>query len=149
MKFLKVILGFIGLLALVLVVKIVVLPLFVADQVVESGKGVVSKTLDSDNVIFNYENFHNLYQGAKQQAANIQNTDKSIQNLKDTYGEPSTWNEETQKENQHLQENKDGYLLMYQKIVSEYNADSAKLNRKLFKDKNLPAELSQDYTQLQ
>jgi len=35
--------------------------------------------------------------------------------------------------------------MMYQKIVQEYNADSQKLNRNLFKSKSLPYMLPDDY----
>jgi hypothetical protein len=133
--------GFIG--------KAILFPAKVANNVADTAIGVVDKTLNADNALFNYENFHNMYQGAKQQVVNIKNNEKSLTRLKETFGEDvSKWPKDTRQELYHTQQTIDGYKMQYERIASDYNADSKKFNRNLFKDKNLPFELPLDYTQL-
>ena len=132
------VLGFIG--------KIILFPVNVANKAINTTSEVVDKTLDSSNVIFNYENFHNIYQGAIQQANNIINTEKSIETLKQTYGNnPIEWPKDVRSELSHQQQTLQGYQAQYQRIKSDYNADSQKLNRNLFKSKSLPYMLPDDY----
>ncbi|WCK57280.1 hypothetical protein PP175_29255 (plasmid) [Aneurinibacillus sp. Ricciae_BoGa-3] len=129
--------------------KLVLFPSHVANKAVDTAYGVTDKTLNADNALTNYEKFKDLYNGAKAQVMNIQNTKKSMADLKATYGVPTTWTKDVRDQQAFLQQNLDGYMMQYQSLVKEYNADSSKLNRNLFKDKNLPAELPLDYTQLQ
>jgi uncharacterized protein YggE len=133
----------------IIVTKIVFFPTHVANKAVDTAHGVVDKTLNADNAISNYEMFKDLYNSAKAQAQNIKNTQKSIDDLKAMYGDPSTWSKDIREEYNYLRQNLDGYLMQYQSIVKEYNSNSSKINRNLFKDKNLPSELPLDYTQLQ
>lgn len=132
-----------------LLFKFVLFPFFVVDKASETAHGVVEKTLNADNALFNYENFKDLYNGAKQQVMNIQSTEASIQTLKDTYGEPSTWTKDIRYDYTFLNQSLEGYKQQYQRTVSDYNSDASKLNRNLFKDKNLPSELPLDYKELQ
>jgi hypothetical protein len=132
-----------------IVTKIAFFPTHVANKAVDTAHDVVDETLNADNAIANYEMFKDLYNGAKAQVQNIKNTQKSMDDLKEMYGDPSTWSEDIREEYNHLKQNLDGYLMQYQSIVKEYNSNSSKINRNLFKDKNLPSELPLDYTQLQ
>jgi len=135
------VLGFVG--------KIILFPAKVAQNAADTAYGVVDKTLNADNALFNYENFHNMYQGAKQQVVNIKNNEKSLNSLKETFGEDtSKWSKDTRQEYYHIKQTIDGYKMQYESIVSRYNADSQKFNRNLFKDKDLPYELPLDYNQL-
>ena len=69
-----------------------------------------------------------------------------MQTLKDTYGEDAMkWPKDVRGDYSNLQQNIEGYKMMYQKIVQEHNADSQKLNRNLFKSKSLPYMLPDDY----
>lgn len=130
-------------------VKILFFPAHLAEKAVDTAEGVVDSTLNADNALFNYENFKDLYNGAKSQKMNIENTNKQIAELKEMYGEPSTWSEDVRDDHAHLKENIAGYEMMYQNLVKQYNSDSSKLNRNLFKDNNLPSELPLDYNELQ
>jgi len=133
--------GFIG--------KVVLFPVHVLDKTAETGYGIVDKTLNADNAIFNYEQFHDLYQGAKQQAVNISNSKNQINNLQETYGEDaSKYPKDVRNDLSFQQQTLEGYLLQYQKIVSEFNSNSKKLNRELFKAKELPYQLPLDYKEL-
>jgi len=133
--------GFVG--------KAVLFPVHVLDKTAETGYGIVDKTLNADNVLFNYEQFHDLYQGAKQQAVNISNSKTQINNLKETYGEDaSKYPKDVRSDLSFQQQTLEGYLLQYQKIASEFNSNSKKLNRELFKAKELPYQLPLDYKEL-
>jgi len=133
--------GFVG--------KVVLFPVHVLDKTAETGYGIIDKTLNADNAIFNYEQFHDLYQGAKQQAINISNSKNQINNLKETYGEDaSKYPKDVRNDLSFQQQNLEGYLIQYQKIVSEFNSNSKKLNRELFKAKDLPYQLPMDYKEL-
>ena len=133
--------GFIG--------KVVLFPVHVLSKTAETGYGIIDKTLNADNAIFNYEQFHDLYQGAKQQAINISNSKNQINNLKETYGEDaSKYPKDVRNDLSFQQQNLEGYLIQYQKIVSEFNSNSKKLNRELFKAKDLPYQLPMDYKEL-
>jgi len=125
---------------------LITLPGHVTSNSVQTAHDVVDKTINVNNALFNYEEFFNKYEGAKMQATNIKNTEKSMQTLKDTYGEDAMkWPKDVRNDYSNLQQNIEGYKMMYQKIVQEYNADSQKLNRNLFKSKSLPYMLPDDY----
>ena len=145
-----VVLGIIFILGVVgFVGKVVLFPVHVLDKTAETGYGIIDKTLNADNVLFNYEQFHDLYQGAKQQAVNIFNSKNQINNLKETYGEDaSKYTKDVRSDLSFQQQTLEGYLLQYQKIVSEFNSNSKKLNRELFKAKELPYQLPLDYKEL-
>lgn len=130
-------------------VRVMFFPAHVADKAMDTAEGVVDQTLNADNALFNYENFKDLYNGAKSQKVNIDNANKQIAELKETYGEPTAWTEDIRKEHSHLKENIAGFEMQYQSLVKQYNSDSSKLNRNLFKDNELPSELPLDYNQLQ
>jgi len=135
------VIGFIG--------KVVLFPVHVLDKTAETGYGIVNKTLNADNAIFNYEQFHDLYQGAKQQTVNITNSKNQINMLKETYGEDaSKYPKDVRNDLSFQQQTLEGYLIQYQKIVSEFNSNSKKLNRELFKSKELPYQLPLDYKEL-
>jgi len=141
-----ILLVFLGLSIIGIITKVVLFPTHVANKALDASYGIVDKTVNADNILFNYENFHNMYQGAIQQSNNIINTEKSIETLKQTYGNnPTQWPKDVRSELSHQQQTLQGYQAQYQRIKSDYNADSQKLNRNLFKEKSLPYMLPDDY----
>lgn len=131
-------------------IKIAFFPAHVANQAIDAGYGVVDKTLNADNILSNYEQFHDQYQGAKQQAMNIATGEKHLSSIKDMYGNDATkWTKDIRQDAEFTQQTIDGQIMQYQRIVSDYNSNSKKLNRNLFKDKGLPYELPLDYHNLQ
>lgn len=132
----------VGAIIVLTVASTVLTPLFTAHD-------VVKKTLDADNVLTNYEMYKDLYNGAKQQVVNIHNAEESMKHIKDTYGEPTTWPKDVRAQYDNYNQTLEGLKMQYNRTVSDYNSNSTKLNRNLFKDKNLPSELPLDYSQLQ
>jgi hypothetical protein len=129
-------------------IKLFFFPAHVAEKTVETAEGVVDQTLNADNAIANYEQFKDGYNGAKAMAQNIANSEKSIVDLKDWYGEADTWTKDMREEYAFLNQTMEGYKMQYQSIVKDYNSNSSKLNRNLFKDSDLPAELPLDYKEI-
>ena len=98
---------------------LITLPGHVASNSVQTAHDVVDKTINANNALFNYEEFFNKYEGAKIQATNIKNTEKAIQTLKDTYGEDAIkWSKDVRNDYSNLQQNIEGYKMMYQKNCS-------------------------------
>jgi len=125
--------------------RIVFSPMHVANRAIDAGYDIVDRVVDGDNIIFNYENFFNMYQAAKQQVGNINSAQKSIDDFKETYGEDATkWPKDVRTEYNRLKSNIDDYKLMYGKAVADYNSKSKQLTRNLFKDSNLPYQLPDD-----
>lgn len=122
---------------------------FFADQVTDTTADVVDQTLDADHVLANYEQFKDDYHNAKAIAENVRTAEASMQEVKDMYGDPATWTESVRKEYNFNKQTRDGILMQYQSIVKTYNANSEKLNRNLFKDKNLPYQLPMNIADLQ
>jgi len=139
----------IGILLTSLFMRVVLFPAHVADKAMDTAEGVVDQTLNANNALFNYENFKDLYNGAKAQKANIENTLKKMDDLKEMYGEPTEWTKDIREEHSFMKDTLSGYEMQYQSLVKEYNSDSSKLNRNLFKDNNLPEELPLDYSEIQ
>lgn len=134
---------------------LIVLGLFVGGIVVNllmtasnSSQEVVEKTLDADNVISNYEQFKDDYNGAKAVAQNVKMAESSMDEIREMYGEPDTWDKDTRKEYNFQKQTRDGLLMQYQSIVKTYNANSEKLNRNVFKDSDLPYTLPLEISEL-
>lgn len=131
------------------VAKVLFFPAKVANDMVDTAIGVEEKTLNANNALFNYENFYDMYQGAKQQKKNIADAQSSIETLQTTFGEDvSKWPKDTREEYYFKNQTLDGYKMQYARIVADYNADSKKFNRSLFKAKELPYQLPEDWNNL-
>lgn len=130
------------------VAKAVLFPAHVANKAIDTAAGVFDQTLNANNALFNYENFKDLYNGAKAQVMNIVSIQQSIDQLKEDYGDPVDWTKDVRDDANFLKQSLEGYKMQYQSLVKQYNSDSSKLNRNLFKDKGLPDELPLDYMEL-
>lgn len=140
--------GFFAISVIGLLLKFLLFPLLVAEKVSETAHGVVEQTLNADNALSNYEQFKDLYNGAKQQSANIKSIEDQIQELKNMYGEPTEWSDGIREDYNFLNQTMEGHKQQYQRIISDYNSNASKLNRNLFKDSDLPSELPLDYNEL-
>ena len=103
--------------------------LWITCTVLGTTCGVVQRTMNPDNVIFNYEWFHDVH---KQVLAQQQNVQVHKRLLKE---------EEDKSEKKKLRVELAGMEQICRSLVQKYNANSLKLNRKLFKESNLPHSL--------
>lgn len=140
---LKVVILIAGLGLLALILKIFLLPIFLADTVIDSGKGVVQKTLNPDNVIANYEWFKQQYNDYLALKEKISAAEISYNSFKDELPKDrKEWTFEDKNELSRLKSISDGLKYQIKDIVSQYNAKSAMQNRSLFKTKDLPEILN-------
>lgn len=92
---------------------------------------VVNQAATPEKVIFNYEYFHQTYQDIKAQAAKIKIAYDAMNMPNLTEEQKSTYTT-----------NYIGAQNFAQTMTAEYNAKSKMLTRKLFKDKQLPYQIS-------
>lgn len=106
---------------------------------------VISKTLDADNMINNYEWYKTQYNDFKAINQKIKDAEGAVVKFKSDMGPRKDWDYEDKTEASRLSSIVDG--LKYQKadIVSAYNARSKMANRTLFKSNDLP-EMLTEYT---
>lgn len=91
---------------------------------------VINKTLQTDNIIFNYERFFDINANYKARIGQIKQYKTFFESEKD----PA--------EKTRLRTEMAAMQQSCRDLANEYNADSQKMNRSLFKDKDLPYELS-------
>ena len=142
----KKILGIVVLAAvLILVGRIVLFPLFVARKIVDAATGVIERTLDPDNVIYNYEWFKLKYEEYLATKTKIKNTESTLATFKADAGPRSDWSFEDKNESSRLSSVLLGLQNYIEDIKAEYNAKSRMVNRKIFKmgDKVLPERIEE------
>jgi cell shape-determining protein MreC len=115
--------------------------LFVADTANRSAKGVITKTLDSDNVIQNYEWFKQTKQDYETAKANLTVAKKQVAELKQTPREKMDWSDKSALDK--AQTTVTGQVAHVNQLAADYNARSKMTNRSIFKagDVELPTSL--------
>lgn len=103
---------------------------------------VYEKTLDADNMIYNYEYF-------KQQYQDILAIDKKIINAKfelDSFinlTPRQNWDFQDKQEYSRLTTNFTGLKNVKNEMIATYNARANMMNRKIFMGKDIPAQISE------
>jgi len=123
--------------AAILVVLIWLLLMFVFVPLVNAAR-VYEKTLNADNVIFNYEWFKLQYHDYLSLKAKIEIAEEEANGYKQS---ATSWTDNQRKEYERLASIATGLKYQLQDVISEYNAKSSMLNRNLFKDKEPPYRL--------
>jgi len=111
---------------------IISIPFFLANTVIDSAKGVVTKTADPNNVIYNYEYFKQACQDIKAQDGIIVNAETALQTFETSAGARSTWDYNDKNTDAQLSENVTGAKNTQQQMIAEYNARAKMMNRKIF-----------------
>jgi hypothetical protein len=137
--------NFLVVLAIVVLLAVGGLVKWACNVVVNSGKGVVEQTLVPENVIFNYEYFHDQYQAYiklnNMLATAIEQEDAFLMASGDVMDK---WSDAEGFEWQRIQQHIVGIKNQIDECTSKYNSASSKLNVKIFKDKNLPYRLGEN-----
>lgn len=102
---------------------------------------IAKKTMDADNVIFNYEWFYDRYHGVLAVDRKIENTNKSLTLFISVAGDRSKWTFEDKTEHARLNAVLLGQKNIREDFVAQYNANAQKFNRKIFKSNKLPDRL--------
>jgi len=136
---------FFGFIGAALAVWLVIVAVGWLTQPVRTANGVRERVGDPDNVLYQYEHFHDL-------CAAVAATDKKIAAKKAEITAYDKRHSDGDKSDQFQAAPKrdrlDTELTGLQQFradqVEQYNADSAKANRSLFKDRSLPERLDDD-----
>lgn len=112
-----------------------------AMTVINTSQEVTQKTLDADNVIYNYEWFKRQYNDYIAIEKKIHESERSLQRFEELAGERDKWSREDKQEWSRLAGIVDGLKYQKEDIVSEYNAKSEMANRNIFKTNDLPEQL--------
>ena len=106
--------------------KVVLFPAMVANTAINSAEGVVKKTLDSNNVIHNYEWFYDTNAAIESRVGQIKSHKELVAGATEA-SERSVLNMELAAMKQTCRD-----------LVTKYNANTEKANRSLFKSNGLP-----------
>ena len=111
------------------------LPLFSLQTKVNSAQGIITKTYDANNAIYNYDWFKERYQAI--QAIDIQISNAQQAETQYNTGLPAdrtTWGYTIQTESARLHSVVLGLENQNQSIVAEYNARASEVNRNIFQN---------------
>jgi hypothetical protein len=111
----------------------------------QTAYGVVDKTVNADNVIYNYEWFKDQYNSYLEMVENYKNAQADVDSFTKTAGDRKDWNYATTNEFSRLNSIVSGYRSSVQSIIKKYNAQSEKVNHAIFKTKDLPELLSTEF----
>lgn len=105
------------------------------------GGKIIEKTVDADNVIYNYEWFHQAYEDIQATDIKIQNTEAQVVQFKSEAGNRANWDFSDKEEYSRINSVLLGLQNYRQDVVAKYNARSKMVNRKIFKGKTAPEEI--------
>jgi len=119
----------------------VLFPTHVANKAVDTAYQITDKTLNADNVIYNYEWFKRQYNDYLAINNKVRNAELAVKEFNDSVGPRDKWTFEDKTESARLQSIVTGLKQQRQDIISEYNAKSQMANRSIFKTGDLPEQL--------
>jgi hypothetical protein len=101
---------------------------------------IVNKTIDADNVIYNYEWFKQRHEDIGAIDAKIEFSSRAVAQFKEEAGARADWKREDREEHSRLSSVELGLNQQRADLAAEYNARSRMVNRAIFKagDVELP-----------
>lgn len=111
--------------------------LFLLNPFWQAGQ-IVNKTIDADNVIYNYEWFHQQYQDIKAIDEKIVVQEKAKADFEASAGPRADWRFEERQEWNRLNTYIAGLKSQRAQMVATYNARAAMSNRSIFIGRDLP-----------
>lgn len=107
-----------------------------------SARGVLERTTDPDNVIYNYEWFHSKYEAFRAYERQLADFNTEIDAFRRDAGERLTWSRTDREEYAQLTSQRDGIKQHCRDIAADYNARSSMANRSIFKSGDLPERIA-------
>lgn len=114
------------------------LPFHAASNIVNTGSGVIDKTLNADNAIYNYEWFKQQKQDIDVAKGQYSNAVQALDSFEASAGVRSSWTFEDKQEDARLRSVALGLQNQIIQRVNDYNARASMANRDIFKDGLLP-----------
>jgi len=102
---------------------------------------VVEKTLDADNVIYNYEYFKQAYQDIHAMDKKIEIAQQALDNFLKNAGPRDKWDFRDKEESNRLETNLAGVRNVRTEMVATYNARVRMVNRSIFMGKDVPQQV--------
>lgn len=136
-----VIAAFLGLWVIGALIGIISLPFHAASNIIDTGHGVIDKTLNADNAIYNYEWFKQQKQDIEVAKGQYQNALQSEDAFKESAGERKDWTWDDKQEASRLASITLGLKNQIIQRTEDYNARAKMANRDIFRDGLLPDAL--------
>jgi hypothetical protein len=102
---------------------------------------MIEKTMDADNVIYNYEWFKTTYHYIDATQKKIATLENEKEAFNESAGPRQNWSFEDKNEYSRLSSTISGLKNYKNDLIAEYNAKSKMINRKIFKGGDLPPEI--------
>jgi len=118
---------------------IVSLPFRLAGQ----ANRVLNKTIDADNVIYNYEYFKKVCQEIKAQDGIIRNSAAAMEDFEESAGPRVEWDYNDKNEHAMLRQNVTGAKNTQQRMIAEYNGRAKMMNRAIFNTEDCNVQVTQ------
>lgn len=119
----------------VIVLSVIIGGIFLAISIFSQSGKIVDKTLDADNVIYNYEWFKQMTQDLDAMEKKILITKKSIEDFKKDHKKPyGEWSFGDKEEMSRLRTDLRGQEAHFEQLKADFKARSKMANRAIFKD---------------
>ncbi len=102
---------------------------------------IISKTIDADNALYNYEWFKQQHEDVLAIDIEISNSQGVVDNYTAMAGERKDWRRDDRIEYNRLSSVVLGLKNQRAGMIAKYNARSKMANRSLFKDNSLPGQM--------
>lgn len=133
-----VVIGFFILWGLGIALGIASLPFHAASNIVDTEHGVIDRTLNADNALYNYEWFKEQAEAIRAQEKKIVIANEAVVSFETAAGDRSTWTFEDKTEDSRLRAVAQGNRAHLEDMIAIYNARSKEANRNIFKDGLFP-----------
>jgi len=113
--------------------RVALFPFFVANEAISSAEGIVDRTLDADNVIYNYEWFKLRWEKIEARRREVRITQQTYDDFVESAGPRENWDFRDKDEDARLRSVVLGNKISLEEMIAEYNARSKMMNRQIFK----------------
>jgi len=121
------------------VVRLAFFPVRAIDRGLETGEGIIDKTLTADNALYNYEWFKKQKEDIDALVKKYEVAVLASEGFKAEAGPRADWTFEDKDESARLSAVAQGVKSQYIDAVALYNARSKMANRSIFQDGKIPA----------
>ena len=132
------ILGIGAIVAVSLLIKVIFFPVHTAQQELNTAYDAVSKTINADNAIYNYEWFKQTHEDIEATKRKLDNASITLDVFKEEAGPRVDWTFEDKTESSRLGTIKLGLQNHLEQIIANYNARAKMANRNIFQNSILP-----------
>lgn len=113
---------------------------FVSNPLHQAGR-VVDKTVDADNVLYNYEYFKSQHREIQAMDAKIRDADAALHGFLADSGPRDQWDFSDKEEASRLRTVLYGMKNVRAEMAAQYNARANMANRKIFMGSDVPASI--------